>query len=91
MAKSGGRRSLFWRVYSAVMAIMLIGAGAWAVARAAQDAVGSETEFRSTAGMMAWALVLAGSAFVVSMVAYGALLRYCTLTPEAGQRSDKPG
>ncbi len=91
LATSGGRLSLFWRVNAATGYTMLVGAGAWALARGAQDgvedAVGSETVLRSVAGVVLLVLVFFGIAFVVSLVTYGALLRNYTPSPPA----DRPG
>ena len=89
MAKSGGRLSLFWWVYSATLCTMAIGAGAWWLAGAAQDAVGNETTFRAFAGVAIWWVTFFGTPFVISMVTYGALLSHYTVSPAPQQPGEK--
>ena len=90
MATSSGRRSLFWRVNTATVYTMVVGAGAWAAADAVGRAVGDESAFRSIAGSLLFVALFLATGFVVSTVTYGALLRHYAVSPAPDDKHANP-
>ena len=93
MATTSGRRSLFWRVNSATGSAMLAGIlvayGGDALMRGAEG--GGDSAARTALGFALYLALFAAVGFVVSMVTYGALLRYYTVSPAAGDNPAEPG